>query len=291
MNPPEAMTPTTCPACHGHTIRLVRAAAFGRSDLVRCHDCRTEFLVPQPSDDRLAEIYGADYYEPWSVENGRTVDVMKQQTFKPLLDECRIESGTALLDLGCATGAFLAEAARRGAQTYGIDLNPVAISQAQQRVPGARLHAGRSADQPFQGVDFAAVVMIDFLEHVRDPEAELAIVTERMRPGARLIISTPRVDSVLRELMRRNWPQYREEHLTYFSRRGITELLERCGLSVEKISATRKALTLAYAHGQMRAYPVPVLGSAVAATYRLLPMLRHRPVRVRLGEMTVIARA
>ena len=91
--------------------------------------------------------------------------------------------------------------------------------------------------------------------------------------------------------MQRNWPQYREEHLTYFSRRGITQLLQQCGLRVESMGPTRKALTLAYAHGQMKAYPVPVVGLTVAVTYRLLPMLRHRPVRFRLGEMTVVARS
>jgi hypothetical protein len=60
-------------------------------------------------------------------------------------------------------------------------------------------------------------------------------------------------------------------------------------LSVAAIRPTKKALTLAYAYGQMRAYPVPLAKQTVTLAYRLLPALRHRPVRVGLGEMTVVA--
>src|SRR5207302_11006565 len=95
---------------------------------------------------------------------------------------------------------------------------------------------------------------------------------------------------LLRRAMGRRWPQYREEHLTYFSRRGVTALLDRCGLRVERIAATRKVLTLAYAYGQAVSYPVPVLTQLTTAAYRLLPALRHRTFGVSLGEMTVVAR-
>lgn len=281
---------TPCPGCLGAKAALVRASAFGQSSLFRCTACGTEFLRPQPDDVRLAEIYGPNYYAPWAAEDPETVDASKRATFAPLLDACGLRAGTTVLDLGCATGALLAEVSQRGARGYGIDLNAEAIKVAQQRAPDATLHIGYATDQPFPGVIFDAVVMIDFLEHVRDPEAEVRVARERMRPGAKLVISTPRVDSFVRRAAGRRWPQYREEHLTYFSRRGITALLNRCGLVVERVAATRKVLTLAYAYGQAVAYPVPVLTQLTTAGYRILPALRHRPFRVSLGEMTVVAR-
>lgn len=279
-----------CPGCLGAKAALVRASAFGQSSLFRCTTCGTECLRPQPDDLRLAEIYGPNYYAPWAAEDPEIVDAMKRATFAPLLDACGLCAGTTVLDLGCATGSLLAEVSRRGARGYGIDLNAEAIKAAEQRVPDARLHTGVAADQPFPGVIFDAVVMIDFLEHVRDPESELQLARQRMRPGAKLVISTPRVDSLVRRAAGRRWPQYREEHLTYFSRPGITALLDRCGLVVERIAATRKVLTLAYAYGQALAYPVPVLTQLTKVAYRSLPVLRHRTFGVSLGEMTVVAR-
>jgi SAM-dependent methyltransferase len=278
-----------CPACLSRNVVLSRPAIWEHCDLVSCRTCRTEFLAPQPSDARLGEIYGADYYAAWSAEAADTVDAMKRTTFEPMLAACAPEPGRTVLDLGCATGSFLAEAARRGATTYGIDLNPEAISAARARVPDAQLHAGVVADLPFPGVSFDAVVMIDFIEHVRDPEAELSVVRDLTHPGSRVVISTPRVDSFLHATARRHWPQYREEHLTYFSRAGLGALLGRTGFSVVDVSATRKAITLAYAYGQAVAYPVPVLSGATSVAYRALPPLRHRTIRVGMGEMTVIA--
>ena len=279
-----------CPGCAAPAPRRIRAAVFGLYALLRCASCRTEFIRPQPSDERLAAIYGADYYAPWRVEDAETVDAIKRTTFAPMLDACDIREGTTLLDVGCATGSFLAEARRRGARVHGIDLNPEAIAQARRRVPDATLHVGVTADEPFAGTMFDAVVMVDFLEHVRSPQDELLIVRRWMPAGGRLVISTPRSDSLLRRLMRRHWPQYREEHLTYFSRHGLVELLDRCGFDVERVTSTRKAITLAYACGQARAYPVPVLTQLTIAAHHVLPPLRRRPVKLSLGEMTVVAR-
>jgi SAM-dependent methyltransferase len=256
---------------------------------MRCTTCGTQFLDPQPTDERLAEIYGDAYYEPWSVESADVVDRIKRKTAQPALDACRIEPGSVLLDVGCGTGSVLADAAERGAHPYGIDVNPRAIDAARERAPAAGLHVGRLSDHPFAGIKFDAVVMIDFLEHVRDPEQELATVRARMRSGSRLVLSTPRVDGPLRRVLRRHWPQYREEHLTYFSRRGITDLLQRCGFVVSGVAPTRKVLTLAYAYGQAVAYPIPVVTPVTKLAYRLLPAVRHRPLRVGLGEMTVVA--
>jgi 2-polyprenyl-3-methyl-5-hydroxy-6-metoxy-1,4-benzoquinol methylase len=278
-----------CPACLSLDLRLQRPAVWAESDLVGCNTCRTEFLSPQPTDERLAEIYSEDYYEPWGVETAETVDAMKRTTFSPMLSACEPGPGRSVLDLGCATGSFLAEAATAGAVPYGIDLNPRAIAVARDRVPEAHLHIGVVADAPFPGVAFDAVVMIDFIEHVRDPEAELRVVRARTHSGSRLVISTPRVDSLVRTLARGHWPQYREEHLTYFSLAGIRALLVRTGFTIRSVRATRKAITLAYAYGQATAYPVPVLSPATSVAYRVLPPLRHRAVRVGMGEMTVVA--
>jgi SAM-dependent methyltransferase len=277
-----------CPGCTSEDVALARSNIWRECDLLSCRTCRTEFLAPQPSDERLGEIYGADYYTPWSVESAETVDTMKRLTFQPMLEACIPADGRTVLDLGCATGSFLAEAARRGASVYGIDLNPEAIAMARTRVPSAKLHVGVAADRPF-GVTFDAVVMIDFIEHVRDPEAELSVVHDITHPGSRLVISTPRVDSFVRAASGRHWPQYREEHLTYFSRGGLGALLRRSRFDVVDVRPTMKAITLAYAYGQAKAYPVPLLSEVTSVAYRALPGLRHCPLRVAMGEMTVVA--
>ena len=99
-----------CPACRSADLQVARTSVWDACDLVACATCRTEFQSPQPTDARLAEIYGSGYYTPWSYESADAVDSMKRATFEPMLVACQPGPGRTVLDLGCATGSFLAEA-------------------------------------------------------------------------------------------------------------------------------------------------------------------------------------
>jgi 2-polyprenyl-3-methyl-5-hydroxy-6-metoxy-1,4-benzoquinol methylase len=288
-DPPPLTAPTSCPACLG-PARLKRANAYGDSSLYRCSMCATEFIDPQPSDERLNEIYSSSYYDPWAVDKDPTVEAMKRTTFAWILAQCSPPSGGRVLDIGCATGFLLQLALDQGLEAWGIDLNAYAIEQCRQLVPDTHVHCGFLADEPFAGISFDAIFMIDFIEHVRDPEKELRAVRERLSEGGAAVISTPRTDSTVHALTRRGWPQYREEHLTYFSLPGITTLLRRCGFDVVSGRPTRKTVTLNYAHRLMQAYHQPYASRIAHMIWKGLPFFREVTFPVRLGEMTVVAR-
>jgi magnesium-protoporphyrin O-methyltransferase len=79
--------------------------------------------------------------------------------------------GRRLLDAGCGTGAFAAEAARRGAEVVAIDLSPTLIDLARERT-ASDLGAGkvefRIGDMLDQGLGrFDHVVAMDSLIHYR----------------------------------------------------------------------------------------------------------------------------
>ena len=278
-----------CPACGSAAARNVRVEVWPGIDLYRCVGCGTEFVRPQPSDDRLAEIYGPSYYEPWHQESAENVRLSKELTFAPILAAAQLEPGQRLLDVGCATGQFAGLAARSGLKVFGVDLNADAIEVARGAVPEARFHAGTMADVPFPADEFDAVVMVDFIEHVRSPEHELETIAQRLAPGGKLVISTPRVDSGVRRLTGKYWPQYREEHLTYFSESGLQAVLQRIGFAISSIAPTKKMLTPAYLYGQALAYPIPAVTPLIKLAWPVLPIPKHRPFGLRLGEMTVVA--
>jgi 2-polyprenyl-3-methyl-5-hydroxy-6-metoxy-1,4-benzoquinol methylase len=263
--------------------------SFGPAGLWQCHDCGSQFLSPQPTDERLTAIYSDDYYEPWKVETPERLRRMKELTFAPLIDRVRRRRPSTVLDLGCATGELLGMLDGDGVRLFGVDLNPRAIEQTQARLPKATLHAGTLRDEPFPGETFDVVTMVDFIEHVRDPRAELTMVANRLSPDGIVIMSTPRVDSVVRRLSGRAWPQYREEHLTYFTRAGMATALRAAGLSISEVVTTRKAVTPAYIYGQATALPIPVVTPIIEAAYKHLPVQRLGPYRLWFGEMTVVA--
>lgn len=278
-----------CPACDGSTI-LIRDRFLGISSIIRCRDCGTESLHPQTDDARLKEIYSQDYFDHWGIDWDQSLIPMKRRKFTWLLDNYGFQPGARLLDLGCATGFFLELMESRGFQPYGIDINDFAIQNCRELIPSAAVHAGVIADRPFEEATFDGVFMIDMIEHVRDPQKELRMVAERLSLGGVVVISTPRLDSLHRTWMRWTWWHYKQEHLTYFTFKGLTTLLGSVGLRVVKSRSTVKFVTLGYLFRNLQAYPHFLLTPLSSFLFKLLPFLRTLIFPLRLGEMTVVAR-
>ena len=96
--------------------------------------------------------------------------------------------------------------------------------------------------------------MFDFIEHVRRPRETLSQAWAVMRPGGKLLVSTPRTGSLAHLLSGRFWPQYREEHLVLFSETGLRWALADAGFRVDSVVPTTKYSTGAYLLGQVWAY-------------------------------------
>jgi SAM-dependent methyltransferase len=97
-----------------------------------------------------------------------------------------------VLDFGCGDGAMLVTAAERGARCFGIDVRPEAIAEARRRLPQATLRLiGIDDSIPFPDAHFDTVLMIEVLEHVPDERAALQEIARILRPGGRLILTTP----------------------------------------------------------------------------------------------------
>jgi len=89
-----------------------------------------------------------------------------------------------VLDLGCGTGHSYELLAPR--ETVGVDLDPAALSGQDRET-----HVADMRRLPFTPQAFDAVVSIQSIEHVPDPEQVLAEVSRVLRPDGRAIFVTP----------------------------------------------------------------------------------------------------
>ena len=214
---------------------------------------------------------------------------MKQKTFSRALGLVKPEPTQNVLELGSATGDFADLAVKLGLNFYGIDLNGEACVSARKRVPDGNFHIGTLKDHPWNKVDFSLVVMFDFLEHVRDPRAELRSLHLLLPKHGKVLISTPDSTSFSRNVLRKFWPQYREEHLVLCSKEGLVNILEDTGFKVVHVSKTKKYVTPNYLFGQLKAFPVPMITPLITSIWRFLPLAKSKPFGFFFGEMTIVA--
>lgn len=271
---------------------------FDKADhhFVRCTVCGLERISPQPSDDTLAKIYGAHYYDAWGLHDDEaTVATLKKGTFKFVLGKLPPpEQGARLLDCGAATGFLLEVAADLGYDPYAVELSEFGAKVIANKFGADHVHCGELSAASFPGAgkgDFAVVTMCDYIEHVRDPRQTLALARELLAPGGILAITTPDAGSPSRKLLRNGWTHYKVEHLFYFNQRNLARMLEDTGFRDVGFHTLWKSLTLDYIGHQFEVYPHPALTRVARTMRKLTPgVIRNLPMPFSTGELLAVAR-
>lgn len=106
----------------------------------------------------------------------------------------RLGQVESVLDVACGPGYFGLAVAGQGIDFFAVDISPECIAFAQKHVGGAlkknfKVMAVEDLDEIGQTYD--VVTSFELLEHVKDPEAALIKMWDRVKPGGRLILTTP----------------------------------------------------------------------------------------------------
>src|SRR5215218_3441349 len=121
--------------------------------------------------------------------------------FSYRLHEYSAFAGKKVLDVGSGNGYVLSKYAREGAEVYGVDLTPAAITLCQQRFAllGLRGHfdIANAERLPFADETFDCVCSMGVLHHTPDTAAAVAEIYRVLKPGGRLIVMFYHRDSVL----------------------------------------------------------------------------------------------
>lgn len=229
-----------------------RSASFfcqkNNHSLYRCQKCGLIFVSPIIM--HTEEVYSSDYFA--GAKNGFgyvNYDEDKEpmrEVFKIYLKHiAKFVPQGKLIDMGAATGYFMKLAREQGWDVSGIEISPFAVEVGKKQ--GLDLRVGMISDiSKFQKV-FDVVTLWDVIEHVTDPENDIKILYENVRPGGILAINTPDSSSLMARISRKHWHQLiPPEHVFYFNPRSLTILLERNGFEVVYTGKIGKFFTLQY---------------------------------------------
>lgn len=232
--PAEALAPTCCIGCGTTATRLL--VEVQNSRYLTCEDCGLVRADRIPSESELVER--AEY---WSHKHHLQDEKLQRQfdpdvqamAYKRVLRELAPFRRTGrLLEIGCAAGGFLDAACRAGWQPTGIELSESAARYAREQ-HGFDVRGGTLSTVDLGGELFDVAVMIDVIEHVRDPGALLAQVREVLVPDGALLVMTPNVRSLGARSLGSYWEAYApNDHLWLFDSATLQRLCEERGFAV-----------------------------------------------------------
>ena len=140
------------------------------------------------------------------------------------------KSALPVLDVGAGDALFAGLVARHGARAVAVDPEPQAIAGARRALAEAGLAEtvacvqGTAEKLPFPDGSFRAALLLDVIEHLRNPVRALAEIRRTLAPGGLLLVATPSW-----RYGHRNDPVY---HLDEYREDELVRQLRACGLDI-----------------------------------------------------------
>lgn len=222
---------TACPLCRSSRSSIIHT--FGKLRVVSCKDCGLSYLSPRMKEPAMRKLYERkDYfadgdlsgYEDYSTQE-RSLRLTARRFLRDIKGLC--PKAESLLEVGCGYGFFLDEASRFFSRRAGTELSADAARKAEE-TSGADIYTSDLTALPASVTDFDVIVMINVIEHVYEPLTFLLSLRKRLKPGGRLMLSTPDIGSFWYKIMKKKWPSFKvPEHVVFYDGKSMADLLRR----------------------------------------------------------------
>lgn len=223
-----SQTHEACPIC-GHSD-FVEKPRYSFAHLIKCRFCKMVFSKKIPSESELHAHY-ANY------NRAKQISPLTIQKYQVLLKEFNtFNRNNRILDVGCGSGFFLAEAQREGWESTGTEFGDDAVEFC--RTKNLNVLEGSVESIDFADNYFDVITSFEVIEHLSFPFPHMKELHRILRPGGLLYMTTPNFGSITRFMLKENWDIITyPEHLSYFEKKTLDFALKRSGFNRGKLIA------------------------------------------------------
>lgn len=203
----------------------------GPERIVRCRRCGLTYVNPRLAPAQGFRTYSGEeeaaYFQVTKADREADNTLLLQRI------ETLLGGAGRLLDVGCGDGLLLAQAQSRGWEPWGLEVSEALVTQIRDENGLMDIFYGTLSEAAYASTFFDAVVVVNVIEHLRDPAETMAEVSRIVRPGGIVAVHTPNVDSLEARWRGPAWHHCEPlEHFYYFGAKTLGLLLEKSGLEV-----------------------------------------------------------
>jgi SAM-dependent methyltransferase len=195
-----------------------------------CPRCQTGITVPPPGRDVFSD-------DIWTAEGGYDNRLAERDQW---LNEARnrvdwirgrMPSGR-LLEVGAATGEFVATALRAGYRVTGIETSEWAVKNSRTITQAVHHLDLRGLHEQYPDERFDGAAAFHTLEHIHEPRDFLAELRTVIKPGGLLFLEVPNGASRDARPAGHGWWMSRfHDHVYHYNPASLRQMLDACGFA------------------------------------------------------------
>jgi len=202
--------------------------------VVTCDECSFHFIPPYYRK-RIAYAQYKNSEVTSAVRKGNNWVKIQRHKLRFRFISRFISTGK-LFDLGAGWGHFMLAGKELGYDVYGVEISeqPYLYCVNDLKLPVDHIDFF-SMDE---GKKFDLITMWDVLEHIDRADIFLKKCSKLTRMGGYLFLQVPQIDSFFAKRNGQNWKMMGLDHVNYFSKKTIAQILQKNGYEVLKIKSS-----------------------------------------------------
>lgn len=202
--------------------------------VLECGKCSFTFIPPYFRKQIKYDNY-KDEKVTEAVRNGNNYVKLERHKLRYNLIK-KYKPNGSLFDLGAGWGHFMLTGKTLGYDVYGIEISeqPYLYSKNDLQLPVEHIDFFKMSEER----KFDIITMWDVLEHIDKADDVIKKCARITNPNGFIVIQVPQIDSYFAKKHKDKWKMMSIDHVNYFGKKTITQLLKNNGYEVKTIKSS-----------------------------------------------------